>query len=246
MSKKKRNRNNHQDESQTIGYTQDKIHFTIHDLNSVQTQTDAQHQAFKSYFIGNNLLLQGSAGTGKTFIALYLALNDLLKDGSTYDNIIVSRSIVPTRDIGFLPGTLEDKIAEYEVPYISICDELFEYNNSYNNLKKLGMIKFIPTSFIRGLTFENSIVIMDETQNMTLDEASSVITRAGNNTKLIVVGDTKQNDLTKNRFDVSGLKDLSRILERMDEFDVIDFTVNDIVRSELVRSFLVSKEHLRL
>lgn len=223
-----------------------KKHFTIHDLKTIYPKTDNQRYAFESYFSGNNLALLGSAGTGKTFIGLYLALTDVLGNDSRYQKVIIVRSAVSSRNIGFLPGSDADKLAVYEEPYYAVCDELFEYSKSYDNLKKGGYVEFKSTSNLRGTTFNDSIVLVDEVQNLNLGEISTVITRLGRNSKIIFCGDTKQDDLENYRNDLSGLPSFIRILEQMKEFDIVKFCLDDIVRSKLVKSFLVAKEKLNL
>lgn len=217
--------------------------FSLKDIGSVQPATKHQHDAFQMFFQGDNLLLKGSAGTGKTFIALYLALQEVFRDESPYDKVVIIRSALPVRDSGHLPGTIEEKVAPYEAPYRGLCDELFDFKNSYDNMKKSGYIEFVPTTFIRGITLHNSILLLDEVQNMTWEEINSTITRAGDNTSFIICGDTKQSDHIKS-FDRSAIGKLQQVLEMMNSFDVVEFDKDDIIRSGTVREFIIACEDL--
>ena len=228
---------------------QRKKKFHTKDLRTVQPLTPSQKKLFNhfnqekedimSYF------LYGSAGTGKTFSAMYLALAEVLDPESDYDNLIVVRSTVPARDVGFLPGDLEEKIQVYEEPYMSICDELFEWSKSYENLKKNGTIRFMPTSFLRGTTFDHSVILVDETQNMTFQELDTIMTRVGKHSKIYFCGDYKQSDLIYKKFDTSGFADFKKVIDSMDKyFHSIEFSVDDIVRSGIVKEYLLKKEKL--
>lgn len=200
-------------------------------LADIKPLTDNQAKAFNS---DKHLVLSGVAGTGKTFISLYLGLK-LINDGSM-DSILIVRSAVPTRNIGFLPGNESEKLAVYEEPYKDICTELFGRGDSYELLKKKYIINFTPTSFIRGTTRTNTVIIVDECQNMTFHELDSVITRVGEGCKVFFCGDFAQADLSDN-----GLKPFLKILERMQEFDNIEYGVDDIVRSEFVKNYIITK-----
>lgn len=212
-------------------------------LKNIKPMTKNQENMFDSYYSGKMIAALGSAGSGKTYVAMYLALKELLETGE-HQNVIVVRSAVQTREQGFMPGTLKEKEAYYETPYIDIANDLFERGDAYQILKQKGKLKFTSSSFVRGLTFDNAIIIVDECQSMTEHELSSIMTRVGKNSKIIFCGDTKQDDLatSKNRSDVSGLVKFTRVLEKMDEFDIISFNVNDIVRSGIVKSYLIAKE----
>ncbi len=201
-------------------------------LKEIEPLTKSQVAVFDSY---KHLMLHGCAGTGKTFISLYLALDDLQKE--EYSRIVLVRSAVPTREMGFLPGTEDEKSKVYEAPYVSIMQELFSRgDNPYGQLKQKGVINFLTTSYIRGTTFNDSVIIVDECQNMTFHELDSIITRVGKNCRIIFCGDFFQSDL-KN----SGLKDFIKIINGMYEFDFIEFGIPDIVRSDFVRSYLTEK-----
>ena len=199
-------------------------------------KTDKQERAFNSR---KNLVMSGSAGTGKTFVCLNLALEDLFN--GVYQKIIIVRSIVPTRDIGFLPGTLAEKCSVYEAPYKQIVIELFGRGDAYEILKQKGIIEFVPTSFIRGVTLDNTVVIVDESQNMTLHELDSIATRLGKNCRFMVCGDYRQADLPNN-----GFKTFLKILEYTNSFDMIEFTTEDIVRSGFVRRYIEARNELNL
>ncbi len=201
-------------------------------LKEIEPLTKSQVAVFDSY---KHLMLHGCAGTGKTFISLYLALDDLQKE--EYSRIVLVRSAVPTREMGFLPGTEDEKSKVYEAPYVSIMQELFSRgDNPYGQLKQKGVINFLTTSYIRGTTFNDSVIIVDECQNMTFHELDSIITRVGKNCRIIFCGDFFQSDL-KN----SGLKDFIKIINGMYEFDFVEFGIPDIVRSDFVRSYLTEK-----
>lgn len=204
------------------------------ELYEIDPLTKNQLHAFES---DKNLVLCGSAGTGKTFISFYLAFDDIIKN--IYSRLILIRSAVSTRDIGFLPGTEEEKSRVYEEPYYAIAAEIFHRSDAYEVLKSKYLLEFMITSYIRGLTINDAVIIVDECQNMTLHELDSIITRVGQNCRIIFCGDFKQSDLKTN-----GMHDFLRILRRMEEFDVIEFTVDDIVRSDFVKKYLIAKEEV--
>lgn len=201
-------------------------------LNSIEPLTDNQTLVFES---DNNLVMHGCAGTGKSFIGSYLALKDIL-DNNLFNRLIYIRSAVPTRDMGFLPGTDKEKAEVYEIPYKDICSELFSRDDAYEILKQKNIIHFMTTSFIRGTTMKDAVILVDECQNMSYHELDSIITRVGENCRIIFCGDFNQADLKGN-----GIKDFYTVLKQMNEFDFIDFTIQDIVRSEFVKSYLVAK-----
>lgn len=237
MSKKaKKNRNNVHHESQK------NVHF---DLKFITPLTANQTKAFDSYYEGFNLVLHGYAGTGKTFCALYLALDEILNKKTTYEKVIIVRSVVPSRDMGFLPGSMKEKIQVYEEPYKEICDTLFGNRAGYDILKMRGLIHFTSTSFLRGMTFNNSIVILDEAQNLSFQEVDTVMTRMGDNARIIVCGDFRQTDLNKPH-DKEGITQLMRITHRINTVKHIEFQKEDIVRSGFVRSYIIQKAELGL
>jgi phosphate starvation-inducible PhoH-like protein len=191
------------------------------------------------------LLLHGIAGTGKTFISLYLALQDVTNNANDYNKVVIVRSVVPTRDMGFLPGNHKDKAKVYEAPYYIVANELFGRGDAYEILKQKNLVEFISTSFIRGTTLNDCVVVVDEIGNMTMHELDSVITRCGKNCKVIFSGDFRQSDLTREQ-ERNGLKDFMRILDRMKSFEYVEFDENDIVRSGLVKEYIIAKDRLKI
>lgn len=220
--------------------TRDKKVWTKYDIKAVKPLNETQEHMFRSYYEGRNIVALGSAGTGKSMISLYLGLSDVFDHSKPQDKIIIVRSVVPTREVGFLPGTLDEKLAIYELPYKEIVGSLFTRAKSYENMKAAGKVEFMCTSFIRGLTWDNAIVILDEAQNCTFHEINSVATRLGRNSRLIVLGDTKQGDLDKREF--SGIAKLEQVTTVMNAFDNIYFTPHDIVRSHFVKAWLTAVE----
>lgn len=212
------------------------------DLKDIVAVNTPQQQLFEAFAEGKHIVANGSAGTGKTFISLYLALNEILKKGRKYNKIIIVRSAVPSREIGHLPGDLNEKIQVYEMPYIDIVNDLLSKWDAYEDLKKKAMIAFMPTSFVRGLTWDNSIVIVDEIQNMTFHEIDSIMTRCGQNTRIVAIGDYTQSDLTNKRNETSGIKKFLDVTRRMGDFYEITFTRHDIVRSNFVKQWICAKE----
>ena len=191
------------------------------------------------------MLLHGVAGTGKTFIAMYRALEEVLDKSTPFQQVVVVRSAVPSRDIGHLPGDEKEKTEVYTAPYIDICSRLFNNKpDAFQRLQEQKAINFLITSFVRGITLDDSIIIVDECQSMTWHELSSVISRTGHRSKIIFVGDFKQNDLVKSKNDTSGLKQFLEVLHTMKEYQSVEFTPDDIVRSSLVKSFIVACDKL--
>jgi phosphate starvation-inducible protein PhoH len=221
------------------GPTQRKT-WSAHDLKAVRPLTETQDEMFHAWMNGMNVCAHGFAGTGKTFLALYLALNELFKEGSPYKKIKIVRSAVPTRDIGFLPGTPEEKLASYEGPYRDILASLIGRYSTYDDMKAARIIEFVPTSFLRGLTWDNCIVIMDEAQSMSFHEISTAMTRLGDYSRLMVLGDVTQNDLIYKKNDVSGFAQMLEIIKRMNSFADLTFNEEDIVRSAFVKSWIIA------
>ena len=223
----------------------------IDDLVKVKPITDNQKLVFSEYKKGQNLFLHGAAGTGKTFVSLYLALQEVLDPSTPYETVYVVRSAVPTREIGFLPGDEEDKTALFQVPYQNMVQFMFEqpsdqaFSMLYDRLKNQGSITFLTTSYLRGITLDNAVVIVDESQNCNFHELDTIVTRVGQDSKIIFCGDFFQSDLTK-MSEKEGLQDFMRILEQMKEFETVEFTIGDIVRSGFVRSYLIEKTKLGL
>jgi len=214
-------------------------------LRHVHPLTQKQKDTFTGYDNGHNLMLHGIAGTGKSFLALALALKDILSGISSQKKIVLVRSVVPTRDMGFLPGNSKEKAAVYEAPYVQICNELFGRGDAYGILTAKHVVEFISTSFIRGVTLNDSIVIVDEMQNMSLHELDSIITRMGKNSRIIFCGDFRQSDFTKEQ-ERSGIKEFMRIISRMKSFDFVEFEKQDIVRSALVKEYIIQKDELHI
>ncbi len=218
-------------------------------LVSIKAITDNQKEVFTSWKKGKNQFLFGAAGTGKTFVSLYLALKDVFDLKKPYDRVVLVRSLIPTREIGFLPGDEEDKAALYQVPYQNMVQFMFQmqneqqFNSLYDKLKGQGSLFFLSTSFLRGLTFDNSIIIVDECQNLNFHELDTIVTRVGQDSKIVFCGDFDQTDLQRTN-EKNGLHDFLRILEEMDEFNCTEFTIGDIVRSGFVRSYLINKTKL--
>jgi len=220
-------------------------------LTEIEPLTDNQRIFFEEYAKDKNMFGYGCAGTGKTFIALYLALKDVLNENTPYEKVYIVRSLVSTREIGFLPGDHEDKSSLYQIPYKNMVKYMFEmptdqeFDQLYYNLKAQETISFWSTSFIRGTTLDNAIILIDEMQNLNFHELDSIITRVGQDSKIIFCGDVRQSDLVKTH-ERNGIIDFMRIIETMEEFATVEFQLEDIVRSGLVRSYLISKTNLGL
>ena len=214
----------------------------IDHLITCEPQTIKQEAAHYDWKRNNyNLVLSGSAGTGKTYTALYLALEQVMNKSTPYDQLHLIRSVVPTREVGFLPGTIEEKLQPYTAPYKAICSELFECRDAYDLLVEKGTIEFHSTSFIRGLTFDNSIILVDEMQNCNFHELDSIITRVGENSRIIFCGDYYQSDFLKVK-DKDGVLQFMKILDNLNRFATIEFGWSDIVRSDFVRDYIMTKE----
>jgi phosphate starvation-inducible protein PhoH len=215
-------------------------------LVEIDPLTDNQRKLFESYKDQKHLVAYGCAGTGKTFISLYNAIREVLDEKSPFEKIYLVRSLVATREIGFLPGTYDDKSDIYQIPYKNMVKYMFQmpsdadFEMLYGNLKSQETIKFWSTSFLRGTTLDNAIVIVDEFQNCTMHELDSIITRIGENSKIIFCGDATQSDLQKTN-DRNGIVDFMSILRKMPSFDIIEFGVDDIVRSGIVKEYIVAK-----
>lgn len=210
-------------------------------IKTLTPLTKNQQLAFQSYSRGKHLMLHGTAGSGKTLCAVYLGLKDVL-DG-VYEKVIIIRSVVPSRDIGFLPGDHDAKLKVYEMPYVQLCKELFNRSDAYRLLQHNKNLDFISTSFIRGLTINNAVVIVEECQNMNWGELSTVLTRVGTNCRVIVCGDTKQSDLSER----DGKRDILKlitVLKRLKTFEFIQMTSDDILRGDFCKDFIVECERL--
>ena len=220
-------------------------------LRSIEPLTETQQLLFNTYETGKNLVAYGAAGTGKTFITLYNALCDVLDPSTPYEKIYIVRSLVATREIGFLPGDHEDKSLLYQIPYKNMVKYMFEmpsdadFQMLYGNLKGQDTIDFWSTSFIRGTTLDKAIIIVDEFQNLNYHELDSIITRIGTDTKIMFCGDATQTDLIKQN-ERNGIHDFMQILRIMPSVDIIEFGVEDIVRSGLCKEYLLAKLELNL
>jgi phosphate starvation-inducible PhoH-like protein len=206
-----------------------------HTISRITPLNDNQAKVLDS---DNNLVLVGFAGTGKTYLASYIGYREIFQ-GTRFNKLVYMRSAVPTRNIGFLPGNEKEKVEVYEAPYIDIATELFGRGDSYEIMKKKGIVHFTSTSFVRGINLRDAIIIVDECQNMTYHELDSIITRLNENCRIIFCGDMRQADLYKN-----GLEDFYKVLRSMDEFDFVEFTKEDIVRSKLVKNYIIKKDEI--
>ena len=239
MSTKRRN-NRKQNQEQPQNPAQHN-HFELRHINPL---TVNQQRVWDAYESGANLMLHGYAGTGKTFLSSYLALKEvLLKE--TYKKVVIIRSVVPSRDMGFLPGTDKQKAEVYEQPYQEICDDLFGRGDGWRILKLKGLVEFTTTSFLRGMTFNDCIIIVDECNNMTFQETDTVMTRIGNNSRIIFCGDYRQSDLHKPH-EKTGIRELMSITRRMPSFDHVEFNIEDIVRSGVVKEYIIQKTEMGL
>lgn len=217
----------------------------IDDLESLNPLTQRQRDTVSAYKNNKNLLLHGIAGTGKTFLGMSLALEEVLDPSTDYEFVGIVRSVVPTREMGFLKGDDKEKIAVYEAPYIALCGELFGISNAYDCLKSQGAVQFFSTSFIRGLTLNNCVIIVDEFENLSFHELDSIITRMGKNSKIVFCGDYTQSDLVKTN-ERNGCLNFMKILKDMKRFEFIEFGVEDIVRGDTVRDYIITKYKLGL
>ena len=214
------------------------------DLTKIQPITYNQERVFELYESGKNLVLYGSAGVGKSMVGLYLGLRDMMENG-TFSKIVIIRSAVASRDIGFLPGTDKEKVEVYEAPYRAIVNDLYCRDDAYDIMKQKSIIQFESTSFLRGLTYENCLLFVDEIQNMNFQELDTILTRLHDSSKIIFAGDIKQCDFNTKK-ETSGIQDFMQILTHLNEFSMVEFTPDDIVRSGLVKNYIIAKEKLGL
>lgn len=203
--------------------------------------TTNQKLFFDAYKRGDYFVaLHGVAGTGKTFIALYKSLEEVLDKSNPFNKIIIVRSAVQSREIGHLPGDVSEKLEIFQQPYRQICETLFGRKDAWDRLEEQGYVEFISTSFIRGMSFDDAIIIVDEMQNMNFEEIDTVMTRVGYRSKIIWCGDYRQTDLRRNN-DKSGILKFFDIAMHMTAFTKIEFTADDIVRSSLVKDYILAK-----
>lgn len=222
--------------------------FHLKDLEQIQPKNKNQELAFQLWQRDqvDCLALTQQAGVGKTLLAMYFALESVLDESTPFEKVVVIRSAVQGRDIGFLPGSEEEKNAQYEEPYSQACDFLFPWKNSYLSLKKAGKLEFRNTSFLRSINLEKSVVVLDESQNCTFGELMTGITRVANRSKFILCGDYNQNDLYRKNNDVSGLLKFLEVYRNMRDVNCgeVRFELEDIVRSGIAKAALVSAHEL--
>ena len=220
-------------------------------MRDIEPLTENQQILFNAYAENKNLVAYGCAGTGKTFITLYNALRDVLDAETPYEKVYIVRSLIPTREIGFLPGDHEDKSTLYQLPYKAMVKYMFEmpteadFEMLYGNLRAQDTIDFWSTSFIRGTTFDKAIILVDEYQNLNFHELDSIMTRVGESSKIMFCGDATQSDLVKTN-EKNGIIDFMQILRLMESMEVVEFGVEDIVRSGLVKEYILAKMELNL
>lgn len=216
-------------------------------LKNVNPITDNQRKVVDAFNDNKHLMLHGCAGTGKTFLSMYLALSDIMGGVSDQNKIYIMRNVVPSRSMGYLPGSQKEKMKAYEAPYYSICGELFGRGDAYEILKSKNVIEFTTTSFIRGITYNDCYLIVDEVQNMSDQEIHSVITRVGKNCRVIFCGDLRQDDLSSERKkEYSGILNFLKIVSKIKAFELIEFEIEDIVRSGIVKDYIIAREKLGL
>lgn len=213
------------------------------EISRITPSNDRQKRVFDSFYNDQHLFLYGVAGTGKSFVSMFLALEQILSGLSVIDKLVIIRSAVQTRAQGFLPGKVKEKMEEYEKPYDAICTKLFEKDDAYKTLKSKKVIEFESTSFLRSMTFDDSIIFVDEAQNMTAHELDTVITRVGRNCRIIFSGDVRQVDLEK-RKEMSGIKDFITIIKAMNLFTFVEFGVDHIVRGPLCKQYMKKRIQL--
>jgi len=240
MAKTKTNVQTQSNQTPQLTLTNNKLKLRLDDMKTIRPLTENQKGFFEAYDKSKVMLLHGVAGTGKTYIALYHALEEALDIKNQYQKVVIVRSAVPSRDIGHLPGDEKEKTEVYTEPYIEICKDLFDRPDAYNRLTEQKAMQFLITSFVRGITLNNSIIIVDECQNMTDMELNSIMTRIGIKSKIIFCGDFRQTDLYK-KTDMSGLKKFMAIADMMPSFKTFEFGTDDIVRSSIVKEYILAR-----
>ena len=208
--------------------------------------TKNQIEVFKQYKSGKNLFLYGPAGTGKTFVILYNAIQEVLDPKINYNCIYIVRSLMPTRELRFYPSDEQDKSSLYQVPYDNMLRFMFklpaedQFGILYEELKRQDNVAFLSTSFLRGITLDNAIILVDECQNLNFHELDTIMTRVGQDSKIMFSGDFDQTDLREDK-EKAGLGQFLKIINEMKEFYSCEFDIGDIVRSGLVRSYIIQK-----
>lgn len=240
MAKAKSNLQSQTIQTPQLTLTNNKLKLCLDEMKPIKPLTENQKGFFEAYNKSKVSLLHGVAGTGKTYIALYHALEEVLDKSNQYQRVVIVRSAVPSRDIGHLPGDEREKTEVYTEPYIEICQDLFNRPDAYQRLVEQKAIQFMITSFVRGITLSNSIIIVDECQNMTDMELNSIMTRVGHKSKIIFCGDFRQTDLYK-KTDMSGLKKFMAIADMMPSFRTFEFGTDDIVRSSIVKEYILAR-----
>lgn len=232
-------------EKQVVKFpTMGQLHLTLRDIDPI---TDNQIKTFEAYERGDNIFLHGCAGTGKTFISMYLALNEIMERSSKRRKVVIIRTAQSSKDIGFLPGSEKQKLEVYEAAYRAICSELFGRDDAYDILKQKGIIEFHSTSFLRGTTIDDAVILVDEVQNQRYVELRTVLTRTGDRSRVVMCGDTKQDDLTSERYkESSGLSDMMKVFSKMRGMSTVQFEIADIVRSGFVKDFIIAENQLGL
>jgi len=253
MTRKRRSNNDYQPIGDGLTAKQVKRKKPINSelLLNIEPLTENQRNLFTLYDEGKHLVAHGVAGSGKTFLCLFKALQDVLNEHTPYEKIYIVRSLVPTREIGFLPGSHEDKSSLYQIPYKNMVKYMFQmpsdadFEMLYGNLKSQETISFWSTSFIRGTTLDNCIIIVDELENLNFHELDSIITRVGENTKILFCGDASQSDLVRLN-EKNGVIDFMKIIRAMPSFGIVEFGVDDVIRSGLIKEYLIAKMELNL
>ena len=253
MTRKRRSNNDYQPIGAGLTSKQVKRKKPINSelLLNIEPLTENQRNLFALYDEGKHLVAHGVAGSGKTFLCLFKALQDVLNEYTPYEKIYIVRSLVPTREFGFLPGSHEDKSSLYQIPYKNMVKYMFQmpsdadFEMLYGNLKSQETISFWSTSFIRGTTLDNCIIIVDELENLNFHELDSIITRVGENTKILFCGDASQSDLVRLN-EKNGVIDFMKIIRSMPSFGIVEFGVDDVIRSGLIKEYLIAKMELNL
>lgn len=212
-----------------------KLHVELH-----SPLTEKQKRIIRSD--AEHLVIKGPAGTAKTYSALARGLLSLSRE--EVERIIIIRSPVEIRQIGLLPGDVDEKVEQYAAPYIDLLTSLSPKHN-YKSLVQKKLLEFMPTTFLRGRTFDNCFIIADEFQNLSAHEFETIITRVGVGTQLVIVGDdTGQSDLSSR--EAGEFREVLDVTARMPEFETHTFDVEDILRSGLVRSYYEARDHVHL